>query len=193
MDAHIGLLLDALAESSYADNTLIIFTSDHGDHDSSHRLEHKSILYEEAARVPFVISMKGVIPKGRIDDTHLISNGLDLLPTLCDYAGASVPKGLPGRSVRQIAEKGKASDWRKSLVVESQNGRMIRTDRFKYCVYDCGKNREMLIDLVNDPGEMKNLADNSDYSSQLIRHRRLLSEWMTETRDPMAMSYTIVS
>lgn len=141
VDRQIGRVSNALYESGQADNTLIVFTSDHGDHDSAHRLEHKSILYEESALVLFVMAMKGVIPQGRVDNTHLISNRLDLLPTLCDYARAPVPEGLLGRSNRLIAENGTASDWRDSLVVESQNGQMIRTDRFKYCVYDCGENR----------------------------------------------------
>lgn len=191
VDRQIGRVLNALRESGQADNTLVIFTSDHGDHDSAHHLEHKSILYEEAARIPFVMAMPGKIPAGRVDETHLVSNGLDLLPTLCDYAGISAPKGLPGRSVRPIAEQTSGGDWRKSIVVESQNGRMVRTERFKYCVYDCGKNRETLVDLKNDPGETKNLAASSKYKKQLNTHRSILANWMKKTTDPMAKSYLI--
>ena len=64
VDKQTGRILDALQQSGYADNTLVIFTSDHGDHDSSHRLEHKSIPYEEAARIPFFMSYPGIIPAG---------------------------------------------------------------------------------------------------------------------------------
>ncbi|MHC4369619.1 MAG: sulfatase family protein, partial [Planctomycetota bacterium] len=81
VDAEIATVLGALREAGLEDNTLVVFTSDHGDMDSAHKMEHKSVLYEEAVRVPFVMSHKGVIPGGKVDDTHLVSNGLDLLPT----------------------------------------------------------------------------------------------------------------
>ena len=77
VDAHIAVVLDALKTAGLEDDTLVIFTSDHGDMDSAHKLEHKSILYEEAARIPFIMSHKNHIPKGAVDDTHLVSNALD--------------------------------------------------------------------------------------------------------------------
>ena len=95
VDREIGTVLDALKEAGLQENTLIVFTSDHGDMDSAHKLEHKQVLYEESVRVPFIMSYAGRIPAGVIDDTHLVSNGLDLLPTLCDYAGIKTPEELP--------------------------------------------------------------------------------------------------
>ncbi|MHC4582428.1 MAG: sulfatase family protein, partial [Planctomycetota bacterium] len=157
VDAEIGILLDALRDAGLEDNTLIVFTSDHGDMDSSHKMEHKSVLYEEATRVPFVMSYKGVIPPGRVDDSHLVSNGLDLLPTLCDYAQIEAPRGLAGGSLRALSQGKTPDKWRDFVVCESQNGRSLRTDRFKYSIYDSGKSREQLIDLQNDPGEMNDL------------------------------------
>ena len=102
VDTKIGILLKALHEAGLERNTLVVFTSDHGDMDSAHKLEHKSVLYEEAVRIPFIMSYRGVIPEGVLDNTHLISNGLDLLPTLCDYAGIRIPDRLPGLSVRLL-------------------------------------------------------------------------------------------
>jgi len=189
VDREMGTVLDALRQSGLEENTLIVFTSDHGDMDSAHKMEHKSVLYEESVRVPFVMSYKGVIPRGAVDDEHLISNGLDLLPTLCDYAGIEVPKGLPGRSVRELAEGKELEDWRNFVVAESQAGRMLRTDRFKYCIYKSGANREMLIDLEKDPGEMNNLAGVSEYKDVLSRHRRLLRNWVEKTGDRIAAEY----
>jgi len=191
VDAKIAKLLDAVRDAGLEDNTLIVFTSDHGDMDSAHKMEHKSVLYEESVRVPFLMSFKGVIPKGKVDDRHLISNGLDLLPTLCDYAGIETPGQLPGRSVRAIPEgkSKKPAAWRDHVVVESQNGRMVRTDRFKYCIYDSGKHREQLTDLKNDPGEMKNLAASPDHSAELARHRRLLADWIKKTGDRIGAKY----
>ena len=189
VDAHIAVVLDALKQSGLEENTLVIFTSDHGDMDSAHKLEHKSILYEEAARIPFIMSHKNHIPKGKVDDTHLVSNGLDLICTLCDYAGIEAPKGLAGASLRPLAEVKKVSDWRDSIVVESQNGRMLRTDRYKYCIYDSGANREQLIDLKNDPGEMKNLAGDAAFKTVLDKHRKLLRAWVKQTDDKIGAKY----
>ncbi|MEA3226893.1 MAG: sulfatase-like hydrolase/transferase [Planctomycetota bacterium] len=189
VDAEIGMVLDALWDAGLEDNTLIVFTSDHGDMDSAHKMEHKSVLYEEAVRVPFVMNYKGVIPGGKVDDTHLVSNGLDLLPTLCDYAGIEAPEGLHGESLRTLAEGRAPDNWRDFVVSESQNGRSLRTDQFKYSVYDSGKNREQLIDLKDDPGEMNNLAGRSDYKNVLNKHRKLLRGWVRRTGDRIAAEY----
>ncbi len=192
VDKEIGMVLDALREAGMEDNTLIVFTSDHGDMDSAHRMEHKSVLYEESVRVPFIMRYKGMIPAGVVDNTHLVSNGLDLLPTLCDFAGVEAPKGLNGRSLRPLAEGKNTKQWRNFVVSESQNGRMLRTHRFKYCVYDSGRHREQLIDLQRDPGEMKNLAEVDDYKDVLDKHRRLLRNWIEKTGDRIAAEYVKV-
>jgi arylsulfatase A-like enzyme len=135
------------------------------------------------------MSYKGVIPKRRIDTTHFVSNGLDLLPTLCDYAGIKAPTGLPGASLRALADGKSPGDWRDHIVVESQNGRMIRTDRYKYCLYDSGRNPEQLTDLKKDPGEMQNLAGRSEHQAVLEKHRRLLKEWIETVGDETGVKY----
>ncbi|OHB81845.1 MAG: hypothetical protein A2Z38_12015 [Planctomycetes bacterium RBG_19FT_COMBO_48_8] len=191
VDKEIGIVLDALRKAKLEDNTLIVFTSDHGDMDSAHKMEHKSVLYEEAVRVPFIMSCKGRIPAGVIDDTHLVSNGLDLLPALCDYAGVKTLEGLPGRNLRPLADGKDTKEWRDFVVAESQNGRMLRTKRYKYCIYDSGNHHELLIDLENDPGEMKNLAEVKDYKDVLDKHRRLLQDWVEKTGDKIAAEYII--
>ncbi len=192
VDKKIGTLLDALREAGLEDNTLIVFTSDHGDMDSAHKMEHKSVLYEESVRVPFIMSYKGVIPQGMVDDTHLVSNGLDLLPTLCDYASIETPEGPRGRSLRALAQGKDTKEWRDFVVSESQNGRMLRTGRFKYCIYDSGKHREQLIDLRYDRGEMKNLAEVESYKDVLDTHRQLLRGWVERTGDRIAAEYVNV-
>ncbi|MBN1674786.1 MAG: sulfatase-like hydrolase/transferase [Kiritimatiellae bacterium] len=180
VDAKIGRVLAQLRESGLEESTLVVFTSDHGDHDAAHRLEHKSIPYEEAARVPFIMRLPGAIPAGEVEAEHLVSNGLDLLPTLCDYAGTAVPDGLPGASLRPLAERRPVWEWRERLAVESQFGQMLRSRHHKYFVYDSGENREMLVDLRSDPGETANLAARPEYSAELDRHRELLNAWVHE-------------
>jgi arylsulfatase A-like enzyme len=189
VDREIGTVLDSLRESGLEDNTLTVLTSDHGDMDSAHRLEHKSVLYEESVRVPLVMSYTGMIPKGIVDNTHLVSNGLDLLPTLCDYAGIEIPEELQGRSLRPLADGKDKAQWRDFVVCESQNGRMLRTERFKYCIYDSGRSREQLTDLEHDAGEMRNLAGLAHYKDVLDTHRKGLRGWVEKTGDKIAAEY----
>jgi len=178
VDRQIQELLDALKESGQEENTLIIFSSDHGDMDSSHRMEHKSFLYEESACIPFMAMWKGQIPAGRIDDSHLVSNGLDLLPTVCDYAGIKGVADPRGKSLRPLFE-GKKVEWRTTLGVESECGRMVvQQDGCKYIQYDIAGEEEQLLDLDADPYETKHFTDNPEYAVRLKKLRNIFeTEW----------------
>ena len=191
VDAQIGQLLDALKKNGLEKNTLVIFTSDHGDMDGSHRLASKNVFYENSVGVPFIMQYKGVIPAGVVDNKSLISNGLDVLPTLCDYAGVSVPNYLLGRSLRPLAENQEDNARRPYVVAENNTGRMIRSDHYKYCVYTSGKIRESLIDLQADPGEMKNLAGLPKFHKELNQHRGYLKKWIKESKDITAKAFAI--
>ena len=191
VDAQIGRLLDALKKNGLEKNTLVIFTSDHGDMDGSHRLASKNVFYENSVGVPFIMQYKGVIPTGVVDNKSLISNGLDVLPTLCDYAGVSVPNYLLGRSLRSLAENQEDNARRPYVVAENNTGRMLRSDHYKYCVYTSGKIRESLVDLRADPGEMKNLAGKAGFEKHLNRHRELLKQWIKESNDVTAKAFAI--
>ncbi len=192
VDGQIGNVLDALNRSGLDKSTVVVFTSDHGDHDGSHRLEHKSIPYEEAARVPLIISGPG-LPRQKIDETHLINTGLDLIPTLCDFASIEPPADSSGHSWRALLAGDKNVAWPDQVVVETRAGRMLRTDRFKYIVYDQGRNREQLIDLEADPGEMHNLAGKREFLPVLNEHRARLARWVLDTNDRIAAEYIVRS
>jgi arylsulfatase A-like enzyme len=191
VDAQIGRVLDALRDAGLEKETLVVFSSDHGDMDAAHRLEHKSVLYEEACRVPFIVSLPGVTRAGGVDTSHLVSSGLDLIPTLCDYAGIKPPAGLPGRSVRSLAEGRNTPNWPDQVVAESQNGRMLRTARYKYAVYETGRRREQLTDLTSDPGEMTNLAYDPKCQDMLQEHRSRLRRWIEQTGDQIGKRYAL--
>jgi choline-sulfatase len=136
VDAQIGRVLDALTRSGLEQETLIVLVSDHGDMDGAHRLEHKSMPFEEAMHVPLILSGKGIRRAGAVERTHLVSTGLDLLPTLCDYAGIRPPATLRGRSVRGLVDGATVSDWRRNLVIENENSRVLHMGHTKYAVYD---------------------------------------------------------
>lgn len=191
VDAQIGRLLDALKKNGLEQNTLVIFTSDHGDMDGSHRLASKNVFYENSVGVPFIMQYKGVIPAGVVDNKSLISNGLDVLPTLCDYAGVSLPDHLLGRTIRPLAEGRGDNVRRPYIVAENNTGRMLRSDRYKYCVYTEGKIRESLVDLQTDPGEMKNLAGLKPFQRVLNKHRAHLQQWIAESNDTEAQAFAV--
>jgi choline-sulfatase len=178
VDRQIQLILDAIKESGQEENTLILFSSDHGDMDAAHRMEHKGTLYEEATNTPFLAMWKGHIPGGRIDSTHLVSNGLDLLPTICDYAGTEGLADIRGKSLRKLFENEKTS-WRKTLGVESGIGQMIVDDEgFKYIRYDVSGIEEQLLDMNKDPYETTHFTDSIGYAPKLSSMRKIFeTEW----------------
>jgi arylsulfatase A-like enzyme len=176
VDAEIGRILQTLENYGYAKDTLIVFTSDHGEGLAHHQMVRKSSLYDEAAKVSLIFSWPGHIPENRTDTTHLVS-GMDITPTLCDYAGIKPPKNMRGRSLRPILE-GKSVPANNFVVTEvsTNTGRMVRTPSFKYITYK-DDSVEQLFDMRTDPGETKNLAASSRYASALAEHRKMLRDW----------------
>lgn len=172
-DSMIGQVLDALNKSGVKNNTIVIFTSDHGDNDASHKLEHKTFFYEEASRIPFIISYPWLSAKDKVDSEHLVSNGLDLLPTLCNLTGIKAPTGLAGRSLKPLLEDEPIEKWRNHIFMENQLGYLIHTNRYKYELDDKNDNkiREVFTDLKVDPGETCNMINDAKYAS-VISHLR---------------------
>ena len=170
-----------------------MLTSDHGEGVAAHKWVTKLMLWEEVVRVPFVVRLPGAVPEGRIDRKRLVS-GLDLLPTLCDYAGISAPEGAQGISLRPLIED-PALPGRSCLVSELQafrddvtkKARMIRTARFKYIVFSHGARPELLFDLEIDPGETKNLAYQPEFKETVAGHRVLLRQEMMKSDDPFKL------
>ncbi len=191
VDRQIGEILAALDASGQRDNTLIVFYADHGDGIASHRMATKQVsFYEEVARVPLIFSGPGVAGADRVIEHPLVSL-LDLLPTLCDYAGVAAPAGLWGRSLCPwIAgrEDGAphdfiAAEWYSEWGYTISPGRMIRGPRYKYTHYLEGDGEE-LYDLVNDPGETRTLIDDPAHAAALADHRAWLNHYVRETDDP---------
>jgi arylsulfatase A-like enzyme len=188
VDDLIGRILTAVERNGLDESTLIVFTSDHGDMDSCHRLASKGVFYENSSRVGFLMKYSGHIIPGKVEP-RLVSSGLDLLPTLCDYAGIKVPEHCLGRSLRPIAEGKFIADWRDYVVTENHTGRMLRSEKFKYCVYHEGKPRESLVDLQSDPDEMNNLVADPSHRDALNQHRIFLQQWIELSGDAVAKSF----
>ena len=185
VDKAVGRILDGVNAAGVAEETVVIFTSDHGDMHGAHQMNQKGWLYEESVRVPLIVRA----PDGdedRIDD-RLVSL-LDLLPTVCDYADVNPPESVRGRSLRPLVEGRQPEAWRDHLVVETGrplDGRMVRTADYKYAVYIRGRDREQLFSMDGDRAELVDLATSADHREILDEHRRLLLAWGERTDDEL--------
>jgi arylsulfatase A-like enzyme len=133
-DAEVGRVLAALDQAGLSSSTVVVFTADHGEMMGSHQMVTKEKLYEEAAAVPLIVAPPAAKPA--VDSQHFVS-GLDILPTVLDYAGVAAPPSLRGRSLRPLLE-GKPVPWREYVASECSSGgdaRMIRTARYKYIAF----------------------------------------------------------
>lgn len=185
VDAEIGKILAEVDRQDLWKNTVIIFTSDHGDGNGAHQWNQKTALYEEIAGVPMIVCLPGGKNAGTISEA-LVNNGIDLMPSICDWTGAEMPHGRPGASYRNAAEE--LAEGQEYIVTETNFnqtagtlGWMVRTKRYKYVLYDKGQYREQLFDMENDRKEMNNLAVESRYREILIRHRTILENWLKTT------------
>lgn len=167
LDEALGRVLDALKSLELIDNTILLFTSDHGCHFKTRNDEYKRSCHESSIRVPTAFKGPGFDGGGRIQE--LVST-IDLMPTLLDAAGLKVPTGLHGRSTLPLIRR-ETEDWPTEIFIqisESQVGRAIRTQRWKYCVIAPDKDglsdaaadnyvEAYLYDLQADPYELTNL------------------------------------
>jgi arylsulfatase A-like enzyme len=185
IDDQVGRILQKLDELRLADNTLVIFTSDHGDMVGAHDCIGKSIqgFYDDLVRIPLLVRLPGRIKPGTV--IHQPVSQIDLLPTILDYAGQRVPEGLHGRSLRPLLE-GAAVAWRDHAFCQRADAsRMLRTQRYKYCFGPKSK-MAALYDLQNDPHEDDNLADDPAHAETVRQlHQRLL-DVMRGDGDPLA-------
>jgi arylsulfatase A-like enzyme len=137
--------------------------------------------------VPLIVAWKGVTSAGRIDREHLVS-ALDVLPTICDYAGVKGPAMMRGESLRPIIDRPRQAGH-EYVVSEMANGParsfMVRTKKYKYMVFPTagGQTQEMFFDMQADPGEMKNLAAQPTLAAEIERHRKLLADWNKLTEE----------
>jgi arylsulfatase A-like enzyme len=177
-------------------DTVVIYTLDHGDGAAAHHWTGKPGPYEEEVAVPFIIAGKGVPATGFVDRTRLVS-GIDVLPAVCGYVGASMPAKAEGMDLRPLITDpslpgrdhvvievgpigGDPEDWQ-----NGGNGRIIRSTRWKYARFD--SREETLFDLNADPGETRNLAGEAAVAPILAAHRWTLEEYIRKTGDHFRM------
>jgi len=176
MDQQVGRLLDALDRLDLREDTLVIFTSDHGYNLGEHTMWQKLSLFEDSARVPLIISAPGNDESAGKKSDALVEL-VDLYPTILDYAGLEekAPSNLDGVSLRPLLENPDTHGQKKmAYTVTRGSGESIRTDRYRYNRW--GDKGEELYDHQSDPNEFTNLVGSEQYSAALDEMRRLLKE-----------------
>ncbi len=204
VDAACGKIVDTIDELGLAENTLIIWTADHGDAVASFggHFGKENFLTEEVLRVPMAMRWPGHIEPGQISQ-HLVSN-MDCPVTMLDAAGTTFNGPVDGQSLLDLVDNGtlKTDAGRDDLMCEANghhwepvNGRAILTERYRYAAYkyrglpdyldevDTSVVMEELYDLEMDPYQLHNLATDPACQEILADHRRHLAAWQTKTTD----------
>ncbi len=188
IDRSLGRLLDAIRDEGLENDTLLVFTSDHGEMFGSHGRRAKYIFYEEACRVPFLVRWPGHIRPGT-NDTLLGTP--DIMPTLLSALRLPVPRSaegvdlsgnLLGKSTRgpqaaYLQGMGTTAAWQ-----DGTEWRAVRDERYTYAIYR-SDHSELLFDNVADPYQMKNLAADRAQSPKLAHYREQLQRWMKQHND----------
>jgi arylsulfatase A-like enzyme len=200
IDREVGLLLETLRQSGALENTIVVFTSDHGDQLLEHGYFGKNLFFEASIRVPLVMRLPGRIRPGRCD---ALVQSIDVLPTLLELAGLSEPRNCQGRSLVALCDgRGEPAATRDAVFSENiipevitvadvdfrfekgkgvngirhPDAKMVRTSRWKYNYY--GDGYDELYDLQNDPGERHSLAADPAHKPVVDELRGRLLNWL---------------
>ena len=182
MDAQVGKVLKTLEEEGLEDNTIVIFTSDHGFHLGEHRFWMKVSLHEESVRVPLIIKVPGKEP----GVCHSFAELLDLYPTVAELAGLETSPHLQGKSLVETLDDPSVEVRDMAFSMNNWRGKtyLLRTKKWAYIQYDedAGSGIE-LFDMEYDPKQYNNLADNPQYAEILDKFRERLQKKLKEVRN----------
>ena len=175
VDAEVGRIVSALESSRFADNTILIFASDHGDGLAQHYHYGKGSPLDPSLIAPLVFVDPGA--KSHKNKSHIVSS-IDVTASICDYAGVDPLPGRCGMSLRPLVEGKSPADWRKFAPASALSGRnrLIRTTDYKL-INDRINNQYVMYDLAKDPWEMKDVVADPSYASTL----KQLKDWMDTT------------
>ena len=188
VDDNIGRLLDQLQSAGLAENTLIVFTADHGNMLGDLNRWFKGVMYEGSTRIPLLMKAPAASPlaahfnRGQVI-TNIVEN-IDVMPTLCEMAGVPLPsQGIQGRSMIALVA-GKAGDWKDCAFAE-RNSSMIRTTQYKFIKNEQnraqrGGGEPELYDLIKDPLETNNLAKDPAHAATVKDLSAQLEAWQKD-------------
>ena len=189
LDWNLGRLLKAIDRIGISENTIFVFTSDHGEMFGAHGRRAKNIFYEEACRVPFLMKLPGTIPAAHVTDVCL--NVPDVMPTILSLMDLAVPEAVEGMNLSHCALAKEGSEpeaafmqgmgttaaWR-----DGNEWRALRDKQYTYAIYHVDKS-ELLFDNQADPYQMKNLINDLKYAKKVEYFRELLKSRMSDLKD----------
>jgi len=175
MDSQVGRVLNALDETGFEHNTIVILWSDHGWHLGEKGITGKNSLWERSTRVPLIFAGPGIIAGGRSQRPVEL---LDLYPTMVALSGLPAPPGLEGHSLMKLLHNPQTT-WRwPAITTHNQSNHAVRSEQWRYIRYADGS--EELYDHSNDPNEWTNLAHDKRYTKVIREHAR----WLPKTNLP---------
>lgn len=169
VDSQIGRVLDALENNGLADETIVVLWSDHGYHLGSKQITGKNTLWDRSARVPLVFAGPGVTVGQR---SNRPAELLDLYPTLSELCGLEIPDHLEGLSLVPQLKNGNAPRSRPAITTDNKDNHGVRSEKWRYIRYADGS--EELYDMVNDPNEFTNLANDPAFLKEKLKLKRQL-------------------
>jgi iduronate 2-sulfatase len=203
LDAQVGRVLDAVDRLGLADDTIVVFTSDHGYHMGEHGLYQKMSLFEESARVPLLVVAPGKCTAGSVAPSPV--SQIDIFPTLAALCGIEPPSNLQGQSLVPLLAEPAATGrgWALTQVVRNRGpdrvpgerktdaappnrffGYSLRTPRWRYTEWDEGREGRELYDHDADPKELTNLADVPAHAAVVADLSRQIAEAVRQTLPP---------
>lgn len=194
LDYNFGRLMQYLSQSGLADNTIVVFTSDHGEMFGSQGRAAKNTFYEEAARIPFLVRWPGHIPAGQVSDACISS--VDFMPTMLGLLGLPIPARVEGTNLAHLAAGQTGPEPEYAFLQNTgacaawQDGfewRAVRDKQYTYAKYRVD-GKELLFDNTSDPYQMTNLAQNASYQGKLNELRGKMYAKMDSISDTFAVS-----
>ena len=185
VDDAVGRVLDAIRECGIEDDTIFVFSTDHGDATGSHKhFEKSGTMYDEVFRIPLLAKVPGATPREAPEFVRL----MDLMPTFVEWGAGEIPDDLDAKSLVPLVHGETPADWPDSVYCESHgevwgysSQRMVRTERWKY-VYQ-PHDLDELYDLEVDPAEMHNLINDPEHADVLEEMKARLLGWNDATND----------
>jgi len=206
IDDHLGRLFHHMKHNGLWENTLILFTSDHGEYVGDHWMFEKELFYDEAYNVPFIIRdprVEANPTRGLVNDDFIES--VDVVPTFLEACGLGIPAAIQGRSIGPILRAERPSDWRNEVYADWDfrfywtpkklgippdkcRGWMVRDTHFKYWHFNGMP--DVLFDLNRDPQELYNVAEDPAYAEMIQTYRLKLMDWRMANEDVSRVSWT---
>jgi arylsulfatase A-like enzyme len=185
VERSVGNIIKMLEEKGVADNTVIIYLSDHGTHFGEKQLGAKWTPYEQSLRIPFIVYDPRTKAKGAVSDEMVLN--IDVAPTLLDLAGVPIPETMDGKSMKPLIN-GEKTTWREHFFFEHfvsptapfyiprNDGVLTKTSKYVRWI-DLDPVVEEFYDLVKDPMELNNVIDDPDYTRQVEESKSLFYDW----------------